>query len=303
MGPGNDLFYPELNSGRIRRIHYTAGNQAPRAVATASATSGDTPLDVAFDGSGSSDPDSGDTLTYAWDLDGDGDYDDSSAAQPSFTYTAAGSYPVALRVTDSHGATATDTVAITAGNTPPTATIASPTTGLAWEANAPIAFEGGAVDPQEGELPASALRWSVVLFHCPSNCHTHTVQDFAGVAQGSFTGPDHEYPSYLELRLTATDSGGLTDTHSIRLDPKTVELNFETQPSGLNLTVGGATSTAPFTRTVIQGSVNTISAPTPQTLGSATYDFSAWSDGGARTHSITADAPGTLRATYTQRQP
>jgi hypothetical protein len=118
------------------------------------------------------------------------------------------------------------------------------------------------------------------------------VQDFAGVAQGSFTGPDHEYPSYLELRLTAADSGGLTDTHSIRLDPKTVELNFETQPSGLNLTVGGATSTAPFTRRVIQGSVNTISAPTPQTLASATYDFSAWSDGGARTHSITADAPG-----------
>jgi glucose/arabinose dehydrogenase len=303
VGPGNDLFYPELNSGRIRRIHYTAGNQAPRAVATASVTSGDTPLDVAFDGSGSSDPDPGDTLTYAWDLDGDGEHDDSSAAQPSFTYTDAGSYPVALHVTDNHGATATDTVAITAGNTPPTATIASPTTGFAWEASTPIGFEGGAVDPQEGELPASALRWSVVLFHCPSNCHTHTVQDFAGVAQGSFTGPDHEYPSYLELRLTATDSGGLTDTRSIRLDPKTVELSFETQPSGLNLTVGGTASTAPFTRTVIQGSVNTISAPTPQTLAAATYDFSAWSDGGARTHSITADAPTILRATYTQRQP
>jgi hypothetical protein len=26
------------------------------------------------------------------------------------------------------------------------------------------------------------------------------------------TARDHEYPSYLELRLTATDSGGLTDT-------------------------------------------------------------------------------------------
>jgi glucose/arabinose dehydrogenase len=303
MGPGNDLFYPELNGGRIRRIHYTAGNQAPRAVAEASVTSGATPLDVSFDGSGSSDPDPGSSLTYAWDLDGDGEYDDGSGPQASFTYTDAGSYPASLRVTDGQGATATDTVAITAGNTPPTATIATPTAGFTWQANAPIGFDGGAVDPQDGELPASALRWSVVLFHCPANCHTHTVQDFPGVSQGSFEGPDHEYPSYLELRLTATDSGGLTDTRSVRLDPKTVELSFRTQPSGLNLTVGGTTSTAPFTRTVIQGSVNSISAPTPQTLASATYDFGAWSDGGARTHSITANAPAAFEATYVPRQP
>ena len=45
------------------------------------------PSTVHFDASGSSDPDPGDTLTYAWDLDGDGAYDDSTAQKPSFTYT------------------------------------------------------------------------------------------------------------------------------------------------------------------------------------------------------------------------
>ena len=69
--------------------------------------------------------------------------------------------------------------------------------------------------------------------HCPSNCHTHAVQTFAGVAGGSFTAPDHEYPSYLELELTATDSGGLTDTKTIRLDPRTVTLTFSSIPGGL----------------------------------------------------------------------
>ena len=64
--------------------------------------------------------------------------------------------------------------------------------------------------PRTGRCPASALSWSVIMHHCPSNCHTHPVQDFPGVASGSFAAPDHEYPSYLELRLTATDSGGLT---------------------------------------------------------------------------------------------
>ena len=52
------------------------------------------------------------------------------------------------------------------------------------------------------------------------------------MAGGSFTTPDHEYPSYLELRLTATDSGGLTDTKSIRLDPRTVTLTLNTSPAG-----------------------------------------------------------------------
>jgi glucose/arabinose dehydrogenase len=301
VGPGNDLFYPNLDGGRIMRIHYTAGNQAPRAVAGASVTSGDTPLSVSFDGGSSGDPDPGDSLSYAWDLDGDGEHDDASGAQASFVYSEAGSYPVGLRVSDNHGATATDTVAITAGNTPPTATIASPTSGFTWSANDPISFEGGAVDPQDGTLPASALSWSVVLFHCPSNCHSHPVQELADVDRGSFPAPDHEYPSYLELRMTATDSGGLSDTRSIRLDPKTGELSFETEPSGLSLTLNGSTSTAPFARTVIEGSVNTISAPTPQTLASATYDFGAWSDGGARTHTIIANAPETYRATYAPR--
>ena len=44
--------------------------------------------------------------------------------------------------------------------------------------------------------------------HCPSNCHTHPIQTFPNVASGSFNAPDHEYPSHLELRLTATDSDG-----------------------------------------------------------------------------------------------
>jgi hypothetical protein len=70
--------------------------------------------------------------------------------------------------------------------------------------------------------------WQLITHHC----HTHLVQNFDGVAGGSFTAPDHEYPSYLELTLTATDSGGLTDTESLRLDPKTVVVTFQTTRVG-----------------------------------------------------------------------
>ena len=73
--------------------------QAPTAVATASATSGELPVVVNFDGSGSSDPE-GATLTYAWAF---GNGDTSTAMNPSYTYTSAGTYTATLTVTDDKG--------------------------------------------------------------------------------------------------------------------------------------------------------------------------------------------------------
>ena len=89
---------------------------------------------------------------------------------------------------------------ITVGNTPPTATINTPAAGTTWKVGDAISFSGSATDTQDGTLPASSLSWQLILHHCPSNCHAHPMQSFAGVAGGSFTAPDHEYPSYLELR-------------------------------------------------------------------------------------------------------
>ena len=128
------------------------------------------------------------------------------------------------------------------------------------------------------------------------------VQDFSGVASGSFVAPDHEYPSYLELRLTATDSGGLTDTKTVRLDPQTVVLTFQSTPGGLKLAVNGSQGTATFSRTAIVGSRNSISAISPQPKGPKSYTFSSWSDGGAQTHDIVAPAnPTTYSARFRAR--
>jgi PKD repeat protein len=267
-------------------------------VATATPTTGPAPLTVTFDGSGSSDPDPADPISYAWDLDGDGVVDDSSAVQPEYTYTAAGSYTATLRVTDSHGASNTDSVTISVGNTAPTAVITAPTAGLTWTVGDEITFSGTASDAQDGALPPSALTWKLIQRHCPSECHSHTVQSFAGTAGGSFIAPDHEYPSHLELELTATDSGGLTDTETVRLDPQTVDLTFQTNPGGLRLAVNDSDAKAPFTRTVIIGSTNSISAVTPQMKNGRSYAFVSWSDGGAQTHQIVAPATAT---TYSAR--
>jgi len=305
IGPGGDLFYADLEGGTIRRIQYAgAGNQPPVAVISANPTSGNAPLTVSFDGTGSSDPDPGDDIAaYSWDLNGDGTYGDSTSPTPTFTYTNPGNYTVRLQVTDKHGATGTSSVVITANNTAPTAVIDSPlpcpSTSPCWVVGQTINFSGHATDQQDGTEPAARLSWKIILHHCPTDitsCHTHTVQTNSGVSDASFTAPDHDYPAYLEIQLTATDSGGLQNTASVLLYPKTVNLTFTSSPSGLQLTLNSATTATPFSHTVIVNSSNSVSAPSPQVLGGTTYEFDSWSDGGAATHTIGAAA--TYTANY-----
>jgi trimeric autotransporter adhesin len=73
-------------------------NQLPTAAFTANANA----LAVAFDGTGSSDPD-GTIAGYAWDF---GDGTSSTQAAPNHTYGAPGTYSVTLTVTDNRGGSA-----------------------------------------------------------------------------------------------------------------------------------------------------------------------------------------------------
>jgi glucose/arabinose dehydrogenase len=305
IGPGNELYYVDHGGGTIRRIRYFPGNQPPTAVINATPTQGPVPLTVNFDATQSTDPDPADQgkLTYAWDFTNDGTTD-STAATPTFTYTTAGNFTARLTVTDTLGATNSTTVTISPGNQAPTAVIDTPVVGTTWRVGSTITFSGHATDPQQGTLPASALSWQLRLQHCDGTCHTHVLQNWTGVSSGSFTAPDHDYPSYLELQLVATDADGLTHTVVRRLDPQTVDLTFATNPTGLQLTVGSTAQATPFTRTVIQGSTNSVSATSPQSLSGRTYTYVSWSDGGAQTHIITAPTVGTTyTATYADSGP
>lgn len=59
-------------------------------------------------------------LSYAWDLDDDGQFDDATGSTATFTDVGQdGTYPVAVRVTDTGGASSTDTATVTVTNVAP----------------------------------------------------------------------------------------------------------------------------------------------------------------------------------------
>ncbi|HLO28815.1 MAG TPA: NPCBM/NEW2 domain-containing protein, partial [Anaerolineales bacterium] len=181
---------------------------------------------------------------------------------------------------------------ITSANQPPTATINQPASTLTYKVGDVINYSGSATDPEDGTLPASGLAWQIVVHHCPGGaCHTHLLITGSG-GSGSFTVPDHGDESYLEIILTATDSGGLADTKSVSIQPQTVTLTLATSPTGLQVVYGGESGVAPMVRTTIVGSSHTIYAPSPQ----GSQAFASWSDGGTQQHNITV---GMSNVTYT----
>ncbi|MDI1462022.1 PQQ-dependent sugar dehydrogenase [Catellatospora sp. KI3] len=305
LGPDGDVYYTS-RAGSVHRLRHAGGNGAPTAYFTATPASGPVPLTVEFDAAASTDPDVRDLaeLTYQWDFTSDGSWDDTGRSV-EHTYPQPGRFAAKLRVTDALGAFGEYSTTIRAGGSAPVPVIEWPTTSRLWRVGEKTTFQGHADDPEQGRLPAAKLAWQLRLQHCADGggCHTHVVSDFTGVAKGSFTGPEHEFPSYLELALTATDADGLSGTVLHRLDPKTVKLTFKTEPSGLELTVGSYTAETPFTRELIQGASTTVTAGSPQDDDGDTYVWKSWSDKGRATHVVKAPPNGrTFTAVFAEEE-
>lgn len=182
-----------------------------------------TDLDVAFDGSGSSDPD-GTVTSYAWDF---GDGTTGSGAAPRHTYAAGGTYQVSLSVTDDQSSTATiaKSVTVVAPNRLPAAEFSSTRDGLE------VAFDASASSDADGTI--SSYRW-----------------DFGDGSTGTGVSPTHAYAKAgsFDVALTVTDDrgGSVSTTHTVTVaanQPPTADFTFST--SDLTASFDASPSTDP----------------------------------------------------------
>jgi uncharacterized repeat protein (TIGR02543 family) len=129
----------------------------------------------------------------------------------------------------------------------------------------------------------------------------------SGAKSGTFTipttGHDFEGNTRYRISLTVKDSDGLTTTKSVTIWPEKVNVTFTTVPAGLTVYVDGIARATPAVVDTLIGFNHTIEAR-DQTVGSTSYTFASWSDGGAQTHTITVP-PGdqTYTANFTGQSP
>jgi glucose/arabinose dehydrogenase/PKD repeat protein len=300
-GPGQALYYTTYAAGgQVRRLAYTGtANRAPTAIADATPTSGGVPLDVLFDATRSSDPDGG-ALEFEWDF-GDGQ-PHVFASTISHSYASAGTYTAVLTVRDTLGSVGQASVRIDVGNSPPVPSIISPASGARFRVGQVITLQGSATDAEDPTIPDSSLSWTVTQHH---NTHTHP---FLAATPGNnitITAPAPEdlqaaMTSYLEIRLTATDSLGRTGVVTQEIHPQLVPVTFDTTPTGLRLTVNGTSITAPQTLVSWEAHRLDVDAPAQPGASGQSFIFASWSDGGPAQHSIvTPPAAAIYHATFT----
>ena len=247
-------------------------NQGPSAVIGADPTTGDYPLAVSVDGSGSTDPD-GTITDYAWDF---GDGNTAAGATASHTYTSEGTYTITLYVTDDDGEVGSAIQAITVNvppNLPPTATFsANPTSGHAPLA---VSVNGSASTDSDGTIADYAWDFG------DGNTATGATAANTYASSGSYT-----------LSLTVTDDGGASDTVT-----ETINVDVENVAPTASFTTSTTSGEAPVT-VEVDASASTDS---DGTIADYAWDFGDGNTatGATATHTYASSGTYTLMLTVT----
>jgi glucose/arabinose dehydrogenase/PKD repeat protein/type 1 glutamine amidotransferase len=245
FGPDGSLYLLEWGSGfgrdnpdsALYRIDYISGDRAPLARATATPSSGGSPLTVSFSSAGSADPEGG-PLTYRWTF---GDGGSSTSANPSHTYTARGQFNAQLTVTDPNGRTGVANVPVTVGNTAPTVRLTTPPHGGMFDFGDEIPYSVSVTDPEDGTIDCARVITTAALGH---DEHAHPLDPQPGCSGVLATHSDGGHSPGANLFYVAdavyTDNGAagvpaLTGRTQVVLQPKHKQAEHFAGSSGIRV--------------------------------------------------------------------
>lgn len=309
------LLYLSRGSSRVMRITATT-NQAPMItqdpVALTRATGEAASFTVAATGTA--------PLAYRWQRFVSGSWTDlSDGGRVSGATTAtlaisnlqsgdAGQYRAVVTNVAGTATSQAATLAVTVNTAPvPNISIDAGLTGGLFIAGQAITFSGMATDTEDGVLGPARLTWQVDYITSINSGNAVVrpfVPAFTGVAGSSFTpavtGPYTLADVAYRITLSAADSQGRTTTVTRDVFPNVTTLTVQTNPAGRQFTIDAQ----PFTSTQVFQSVvgfeRPIGVPASQGDSQFAYTFSAWSDGGAATHTIVTPMTNTTyTATFT----
>jgi len=242
-----------LSSAQVAN-HYAVGKglTAPTVSFTSSAT------DLAATFVATATAAQGTISSYAWDF---GDGQTAHGDTPSHTYTAAGTYPITLTVTDSNNVigTATGSVTVTTPHAAPTADFSTSVNGLG------VSVDASASTADGGDSLTYSWNWG----------------DSSPADTGKTASHTYAAPGDYQVSLTVTDDHSLTDSKTKTVSPTHAapEASFTTTADGLGVAVDA-------------------SATTLADGATATYAWD-WGDGSADGSGKTASHTYSAAGTYT----
>lgn len=217
--------YASIGQYEVSVAYNSSTNTAPVADAQSSAISGTAPLTVTLSSAGSYDPD-GSIAAYDWDF---ADGGASTDANPTYTFSTPGVYPVSLVVFDNGGASASDVITITVesvqGNLPPVAVAqVSATNGLA-----PLTVNFSSADSYDADGSIASYGWG-----------------FADGSASSEANPTHTFndPGVYEVLLLVNDNEGAQGTDYVTV---TVNDSATNQPPVAIAQASTTSGVAPLT--------------------------------------------------------
>nr|WP_281167412.1 carbohydrate-binding protein [Catelliglobosispora koreensis] len=204
-------------------------------MANANVTGGPAPLAVNFSSAGTVDPDNSGPLSYAWDFTTNGSTD-STAANPSFTYTANGQYTATLTVSDPDCGSATASVVINVGGASVTLTL--PNNGRVFAFGDAIPFQINVSHPGGPAVDCSRVRLNYILGH---DSHGHPMTSVTGCSGTIQTTVDGEHDpnanvfGVLDAEYTAPGSTVQVHAPQAVLQPRTRQAEHFSSQQGVTV--------------------------------------------------------------------